>query len=111
MDGLGDCPSQTAEAGKAAPCEGCPGKALCSSEVGAAGAAAAMDPALALRMGAIRHTVLVLSGKGGVGKSSVAVNLASRLARDGRRVGLLDLDLCGPSVAQMLGVGSSEVVQ
>ncbi len=52
----------------------------------------------------IRHKLLVLSGKGGVGKSTVAVNLAAALADAGRRVGLLDVDLHGPSVPGLLGL-------
>lgn len=51
----------------------------------------------------IKHKILVLSNKGGVGKSSVAVNLACALAEKGYQVGLLDTDLHGPSVAKMLG--------
>jgi Mrp family chromosome partitioning ATPase len=54
--------------------------------------------------------LLVMSGKGGVGKSSVAVNLAVALAERGERVGLLDVDLHGPSVPRLLGVGSRRVV-
>ncbi|OGV73301.1 MAG: chromosome partitioning protein ParA [Lentisphaerae bacterium RIFOXYB12_FULL_65_16] len=54
------------------------------------------------RLGRIRHKVLVLSGKGGVGKSTVAVNLATSLALAGRRVGLLDVDFHGPSIPTML---------
>lgn len=50
----------------------------------------------------IRHTLVVLSGKGGVGKSTVAVNLATALAMAGRQVGLLDVDLHGPSIPTML---------
>jgi len=53
--------------------------------------------------------VAVMSGKGGVGKSSVAVNLAASLALRGRRIGLLDADLHGPSVAQMLGLRGQPV--
>jgi ATP-binding protein involved in chromosome partitioning len=52
----------------------------------------------------IRHTVLVLSGKGGVGKSTVAANLAVELARRHRHVGLLDIDIHGPSIPRMLGL-------
>jgi ATP-binding protein involved in chromosome partitioning len=54
----------------------------------------------------VRNIVAVSSGKGGVGKSTVAVNLAVSLARDGARVGLLDADVYGPNVPLMLGVGN-----
>ena len=56
------------------------------------------------RLKKIKHKVLVLSGKGGVGKSTVAVNLAVALAVAGKKVGLLDIDIHGPSVPKMLGV-------
>jgi len=56
------------------------------------------------RMAEIRHKLLVLSGKGGVGKSTVAVNLAAALARAGKQVGLLDVDIHGPSVPKLMGV-------
>lgn len=51
----------------------------------------------------IENIVLVASGKGGVGKSTVTVNLACELARDGKRVGILDADLYGPSITRMMG--------
>lgn len=53
----------------------------------------------------IRNAVAVASGKGGVGKTTVAVNLAVALARAGARVGLLDADIYGPNVPLMMGVG------
>jgi Mrp family chromosome partitioning ATPase len=56
------------------------------------------------RMCRIQHKIVVLSGKGGVGKSTVAVNLAIALKLAGMRVGLLDIDLHGPSVPTMLGL-------
>ncbi len=52
----------------------------------------------------VKHVVLVLSGKGGVGKSTVSVNLAFALSGHGYRVGLLDLDIHGPNIPKMLGV-------
>jgi Mrp family chromosome partitioning ATPase len=56
------------------------------------------------RMGGIKSKLLVLSGKGGVGKSTVAVNLAWALSQKGKRVGLLDVDIHGPNVPKMLGL-------
>ena len=59
------------------------------------------------RMGQIKHKILVLSGKGGVGKSTVAANLAMALAGRGNKVGLLDVDIHGPSIPQLMGVSAS----
>ena len=56
------------------------------------------------RLESVRHTVAIMSGKGGVGKSSITVNLASALALRGNRVGVLDADINGPSIAKMIGV-------
>ncbi|HXV36067.1 MAG TPA: P-loop NTPase [Myxococcota bacterium] len=57
----------------------------------------------------VERVAIAMSGKGGVGKSAVAVNLACALARRGRRVGLLDADLNGPSVSKMLGLRGQPV--
>jgi ATP-binding protein involved in chromosome partitioning len=64
---------------------------------------------LEARLGRIRHKVLVLSGKGGVGKSTVAVSIAASLARAGKRVGLLDVDLHGPSIPTMLRLSAEGI--
>ena len=66
--------------------------------------------AVRLRMGRVRRKLLVLSGKGGVGKSTVAVNLALSLAAMGRDVGLLDVDIHGPSVPKLLGIENARPV-
>jgi len=55
-------------------------------------------------LASVKHKLVVMSGKGGVGKSTVAVNLAIALARKGAKVGLLDSDMHGPSVPKLLGV-------
>jgi ATP-binding protein involved in chromosome partitioning len=61
------------------------------------------------RMSEIRHKLLVLSGKGGVGKSTVAVNLAVALAKASHEVGLLDVDIHGPSVPKLMGLEGQTV--
>ena len=103
------------QAGQASACEGCPNRAACSSgafnseEAKAATAATTQ----ALKEGSLRnvsHVVMVLSGKGGVGKSTVASQLAHTLAHQGYAVGLLDVDLCGPSAPRMV-LGNSATSQ
>jgi ATP-binding protein involved in chromosome partitioning len=80
-------------------------KALSRDE--SAAQAIARNPAL---LPGVHAVVAVASGKGGVGKSTVAANLALALAKLGRRVGLLDVDIYGPSVPTMFGVTDRPVV-
>jgi ATP-binding protein involved in chromosome partitioning len=68
------------------------------------GTESAEDLQISQQLGRIRHKLLVMSGKGGVGKSSVATYLSLGLAGLGHRVGLLDVDLHGPSIPRMLGI-------
>uniref|UniRef100_A0AAV1VNQ1 Cytosolic Fe-S cluster assembly factor NUBP1 homolog n=1 Tax=Peronospora matthiolae TaxID=2874970 RepID=A0AAV1VNQ1_9STRA len=100
---------QAAQAGKADGCAGCPNQTACAS-----GAARVPDPAISdvkQRLANVKHKILVLSGKGGVGKSTVACQLAFALASKGFQVGLLDVDITGPSVPRMLGLVGHEVHQ
>ncbi|WP_300459855.1 Mrp/NBP35 family ATP-binding protein [Desulfobacula sp.] len=62
------------------------------------------DVAIKNSLSKIKHKIFVLSGKGGVGKSSVSANLAACLSKKGYKTGLMDVDVHGPSIAQMLGL-------
>jgi Mrp family chromosome partitioning ATPase len=66
---------------------------------------------LTKRMCAIKHKIVVLSGKGGVGKSTVAVNTAIALSLEGFKVGLLDVDIHGPSIPTMLNLKEVKIMQ
>ncbi len=75
----------------------------------ASGAPAAPPPEPPL-LPEVKHVIAVASGKGGVGKSTVAVNLAVALAQRGLKVGLLDADIYGPSLPKMLGLNNKPSV-
>ena len=75
---------------------------------GGAGGAAAAAPKPGGALSEVTHLIAVASGKGGVGKSTVAVNLALALARRGARVGVCDIDIYGPSVPMQLGVAGAK---
>jgi ATP-binding protein involved in chromosome partitioning len=62
-----------------------------------------------IRMAKIKHKLAVLSGKGGVGKSTITANLAIALARKGHKVGVLDVDIHGPSIPKILGMRGREL--
>jgi len=68
------------------------------------------DPKLQKKLKGIKHKIMVLSGKGGVGKSSVAASLAAALAAQGKKVGLLDLDFHGPSIPTLFGLQGMPVL-
>ena len=100
---------QSEQAGKASGCAGCPNQAACAT-----GKAAAPDHSAAQvrdRMAGVKNKILVLSGKGGVGKSTFSSQLAFCLSLQGKQVGLLDVDICGPSIPRMLGLVGHEVHQ
>lgn len=86
--------SVTREKGCDENCETCPSAQQCSQSK-------ALSRKVTIDM---KHIILVLSGKVGVGKSTVSVNLAFALANHDRKVGLLDLDFHGPNIPKMLGI-------
>lgn len=67
--------------------------------------------AIAERMATVKHKILVLSGKGGVGKSTFSAQLSFALAGMDYQVGLLDIDICGPSIPKMLGLEGQDIHQ
>ncbi|KAI8361280.1 P-loop containing nucleoside triphosphate hydrolase protein [Mortierella sp. GBAus27b] len=102
------CPGTDSEqAGKASACEGCPNQNACAT------APKGPDPDLPLindRMGSVKHKILVLSGKGGVGKSSFTTQLSFALSHDEEtQVGVMDIDICGPSIPKMFGLEGEQI--
>ena len=85
-------------------------RAMVQIKMPPAGQAPAATGAQPNRMPGINKVVAVASGKGGVGKSTCAVNLACALAQDGDEIGLLDCDIYGPSVPLMMGVNERPMV-
>lgn len=85
-------------------CGSCSGRDGCASADSGQGCQDAAEMKLRARLARIRHKLVVLSGKGGVGKTTLAVNLALGLAMAGKTVGLLDVDVHGPSVPRLLGL-------
>jgi len=83
----------------------------CAAPGDARQAEVAVQEATRARMGSVKHKLLVLSGKGGVGKSTLSVQLAMALSKGGSATGILDVDVCGPSVPRMVGaeVGDSNL--
>lgn len=76
----------------------------CGTKESQQAAAAQQELAIKRSLGKIKNKILVMSGKGGVGKSTVSVNLALGLAKRGHKVGLMDVDLHGPDVVRMLNL-------
>jgi Mrp family chromosome partitioning ATPase len=85
----------------------CSGGSCPSSGAGGGQASAKLalqDQLITMTLERIRYKLFVMSGKGGVGKSSVSVNIAAALAARGYKVGLMDVDIHGPSVPRLLGL-------
>lgn len=100
---MGNSCESTCGTEKASSC-GSEQQSSCGSPNAANAAIAQQDIAITRSLGKIKNKILVMSGKGGVGKSTVAVNLAIGLAKLGHKVGLMDVDLHGPDICRMLNL-------
>ncbi|TFY78923.1 hypothetical protein EWM64_g5089 [Hericium alpestre] len=103
------CPGTESElAGKSAACDGCANQDICASQK-----PKGPDPALPFireRMASVKRKILVLSGKGGVGKSTFTAQLGWAFAADDDlQTGIMDVDICGPSIPTILGIASEQV--
>lgn len=99
---------QSAAAGLAPSCQGCPNASVCAS------APKGPDPDIPIiqeRLKDVKHRILVVSGKGGVGKSTMTKELAFLLGARGLSVALVDLDICGPSLPRLTGVRGEDAHQ
>ncbi|KAF3767400.1 P-loop containing nucleoside triphosphate hydrolase protein [Cryphonectria parasitica EP155] len=102
------CPGPESEkAGTADSCAGCPNQQICAS------APKGPDPDIPLisqRLAGVKHRVLVLSGKGGVGKSTFTSMLAHAFALNpDSTIGIMDTDICGPSIPKMMGAETETI--
>jgi len=91
---------------KDATCDTCNQTSSCSQQEKEAHA----QERLKSKLSHIQHRIMVMSGKGGVGKSTVSTNLAVALSLNGFNVGLLDADIHGPNIPKMLGIESEHVI-
>ncbi|MBW0496053.1 hypothetical protein O181_035768 [Austropuccinia psidii MF-1] len=98
------CPgTESVDAGQASACNGCPNQSICQSST----INRMPDPDIAeitKRLTHVKHKILVLSGKGGVGKSTFSIGLGWAFSGDGENTALLDIDITGPSLPLMLGL-------
>lgn len=103
------CPGVESEnAGRAKACEGCPNRNICNSgEFKKEKAQIATDIEENLKN--VRYKILILSGKGGVGKSTIATQIAFALSYLNHEIGLLDIDICGPSIPVLTNTINSDV--
>ncbi|EKX72807.1 conserved hypothetical protein [Theileria equi strain WA] len=106
-----ECPGMdSSRAGKSSACEGCPNQSACASGESQR-AAEGLKESVYNSLSNIGEVLLVMSGKGGVGKSTISTQLAFALEKQGFRVGLLDIDITGPSIPGMTNTRGHEVYE
>lgn len=87
-------------------CDACSKMGSCKDQSNGKECSCAVD-----RMAFIKHKIIIASGKGGVGKSTISVNLARALQLKGFRVGILDADITGPDIPKLLGIEEQKLTQ
>ncbi len=87
-------------------CDACAEKGSCKDQSAGTECTRTVD-----RMARVKHKIIIASGKGGVGKSTVSVNLAKALNLKGYRVGVLDADITGPDIPKLLGIEDERLTQ
>jgi ATP-binding protein involved in chromosome partitioning len=87
-------------------CDSCAQKGSCTEQGAGKEGTCMVD-----RMARIKHKIIIASGKGGVGKSTVSVNLARAFQMKGFRVGVLDADITGPDIPKLLGIEDQKLMQ
>jgi Mrp family chromosome partitioning ATPase len=81
----------------------------CSVNCASCGEKGSCEDKLTKKLSIIKHKIMVLSGKGGVGKSSVAAALALSLSKKGKKVGIIDIDFHGPSIPVIFGIKDAQL--
>ena len=103
-----NCPQDPKEKGIAPKCKGCPYRQQCIQ--GAQSGGPSIDEQVKEKLKNVKNIILVLSGKGGVGKSTIASQIALGLSKkENLQIGLLDVDICGPSIPRMMGIENEEI--
>jgi ATP-binding protein involved in chromosome partitioning len=92
-----------AESKGSSKCDSCPSKKQ-------AGTQPAWDERILKRLAGVKHRIAIVSGKGGVGKSTVAASLALNLSMMGKKVGVLDADVSGPNIPHLLGLEGKKLL-
>ena len=102
-----NCPQDPKQKGLAPKCQGCPFRAQCMA---AQSQGPSIDEQVKEKLVNVKNIILILSGKGGVGKSTIASQLALGLSKnENLQIGLLDVDICGPSIPRMMGMENEEI--
>lgn len=100
--------SNSSLAGNSVACQGCPNKSNCSSK---SNSIDNIKETLKKSLVDIPFILMIMSGKGGVGKSTVSAGLSQSFSSQNYSVGLLDLDLCGPSIPKIFGVENENITR